>query len=498
MSLIHLRNVGVISPRLLYQHLNLAVHETDRIGLIAGNGAGKTTLLRCLAGQSEPGLGEITRRRGLRLGFVEQDIGENLLELTMTEAIRRAIPAADRETLSWKIGLVLDMLETPEAMRGRKLSELSGGWQRLALIARVWVTDPDVLLLDEPTNHLDRQRLELLENWINHATTGVAMVIASHDRQFLDTCTNRTLFLRPEDSRHYAHPFSAARRLLAEEDAAREAKLARDAKEADRLRRSAGHLRNVGINSGSDTWLKKSKQLAGRAEAIEQSLRPLAQARAGEIRLSNRGTHAKVLISVENVPVSTPDGKLLFHTGELKILQRDRIVVTGANGVGKSRFVRLLRRTLEGEAVPGITVSPTVVVGYVDQMMSQLPATDTPVGFVTGQFRLGDQRSVSLLAGAGFDIETQRRPIARLSPGQKARLGLLALRLTEPNFYLMDEPTNHVDIAGQERLEAEILAHEATCVLVSHDRFFVRTIGTRFLHIADGRMLETESKPGPE
>ena len=92
------------------------------------------------------------------------------------------------------------------------------------------------------------------------------------------------------------------------------------------------------------------------------------------------------------------------------------------------------------------------------------------------QFRPGDQRAVSLLAGAGFGVDMQRRPIARLSLGQKARLGLLALRLTEPNFYLMDEPTNHVDIAGQERLEAEILAHEATCVIVSHDRAFVQAI----------------------
>ena len=105
---------------------------------------------------------------------------------------------------------------------------------------------------------------------------------------------------------------------------------------------------------------------------------------------------------------------------------------------------------------------------------------------------MGDQRSVSLLAGAGFDYDTQRPPIARLSPGQKARLGLLALRLTEPNFYLMDEPTNHVDIVGQERLEAEILTHEATCMLVSHDRYFVRAIGTRVLRIESGRIREIE------
>jgi ATPase subunit of ABC transporter with duplicated ATPase domains len=492
MSLIHLRNVGVVSPRPLFRNLDLTIHATDRIGLIAGNGAGKTTLLRCLAGQAEPGIGEITRRRGLRIGFVEQDVPTNLLELTMTEAIRRALPAAEREALAWKIGFVLDMLDTPAEMRERQLSELSGGWQRLALIARVWVTDPDLLLLDEPTNHLDLQRLAVLEDWINHATEGVAMVIASHDRQFLDSCTNRTLFLRPDEQRTYAHPFSVARDLLRDDDTARETKLARDAKEADRLRRNAGQLRNVGINSGSDLLLKKAKYLTNRAVAIEQSLRPLERVRDGDIRLTNRGTHAKVMIALDDVPIEAPDGRMLFRTGTLKLFQRDRIVMTGANGVGKSVFVRLLRRAIEGETIPGITVSPSVVVGYVDQQMSQLPSAETLLGFVTGQFRLGDQRSVSLLAGAGFDFDAQRRPIALLSPGQKARLGLLALRLTEPNFYLMDEPTNHVDIVGQERLESEILAHEATCVLVSHDRFFARAIGTRFFQIEGGRITERD------
>jgi ATPase subunit of ABC transporter with duplicated ATPase domains len=496
MSLIHLRGAGVVSPRPLFQNLDLTIHEADRIGLIAGNGAGKTTLLRCLARQAEPGMGEITHRRGLRVGFVEQDVPANLLDLTMTEAIRRALPAADREAMAWKIGLVLDMLDTPDEMRERKLSALSGGWQRLALIARVWVTDPDVLLLDEPTNHLDMRRLAVLEDWINHATEGVAMVIASHDRRFLDNCTNRTLFLRADESRAYAHPFNVARGLLRDDDTMRETKLARDAKEASRLRRSAGHHRNVGINSGSDLWLKKAKQLTERAEAIEQSLRPSERTRTGDIRLTNRGTHAKVLIALDDVAIETPDGRPLFLIGTLKIFQRDRIVVSGANGVGKSVFVRLLRRAVEGEKIPGITVSPSVVAGYVDQQMSQLPSEETLLGFVTGQFRPGDQRGVSLLAGAGFDFDAQRRPIARLSPGQKARLGLLALRLTEPNFYLMDEPTNHVDIAGQERLEEEILAHEATCVLVSHDRFFVRAIGTRFLCINNGRMAE-ERLAGP-
>jgi ATPase subunit of ABC transporter with duplicated ATPase domains len=387
--------------------------------------------------------------------------------------------------------MVLDLLDTPDSMRQRRLVDLSGGWQRLALIARVWVTNPDVLLLDEPTNHLDQQRLAVLENWINHGADGVAMVIASHDRQFLDNCTSRTLFLRTEDSTIYSHPFSRARELLAADDNARETKLARDSKGAERLRRNAGRLRNVGINSKSDLLLKKSKKLNERAEAIEQTLRPAVKTRVGDIRLASSGTHARVLMTLDNVAVTTPTGQVLFRTGALKIHQRDRIVVSGANGIGKSQFIRMLHRaTLEDVAAPGIAVSPTVITGYLDQQMSQLPPRLTLLDFVTGQFRLGDHRSLSLLAGAGFDIDTQRRPIGNLSLGQKARLGLLALRLTEPNFYLMDEPTNHVDIAGRERLEAEILAHEATCVLVSHDRFFVRSIGTRFLRIEGNRMYE--------
>ncbi|HEY4040941.1 MAG TPA: ABC-F family ATP-binding cassette domain-containing protein [Rhodopila sp.] len=494
MTLIHIRNLGVFSPRVLFQNLDFSVNDADRIGLIAGNGAGKTTLLRCLAGLLAPNAGNVVCRRGLRVGYVEQDVPANLLGLPLYEAIRRALPLEERVSAAWKADMALDLLDTPAAMRHRVLSELSGGWQRLALLARVWVTDPDVLLLDEPTNHLDLQRLAVLEDWIDHATGGVAMVIASHDRRFLDNCTNRTLFLRPEDSRLYQHPFGRARALLELADRARETQLARDGKEAERLRRNAGRLRNVGVNSGSDLLLKKSKHLNARAEAIEQSLRPMTKTRAGEIRLASRGTHAKVLLALDNVTVSAPDGRLLFHSEKLTISQHDRIVISGPNGVGKSQFIRLLHRaTQQREAPPGIAVSPTVVVGYLDQQMSHLPVAPTLLDFVTGLSRIGDQRCLSLLAGAGFDIDTQRRPIGKLSPGQKARLGLLVLRLLEPNFYLMDEPTNHVDIAGQERLEAEILTHEATCVLVSHDRFFVDAIGTRFLHIDGSRIREVEA-----
>ncbi len=492
MTLLTLRGLAVATPRPLFANLDLTIQPTDRIGLVAANGAGKSTLLRCLAGTAEPTAGDITRRRGLRTGFVEQEIPATLMDLTLTEAIRRALPPAEREANGWKIDLLLETFAAPPDLHDKKLAALSGGWQRMALIARAWIAEPDLLLLDEPSNHLDLDRLAILEDWLRYQTEGTGMVIASHDRAFLDAATTHTLFLRPQGSALYAHPFSTARDLLVADDARQEKVFAREMKAADRLRQNAGRLKNVGVNSGSDLLLKKSKQLNARAEAIEQSARPLAKQRTGEIRLANSGTHAKVLIGLDNLTVTTPDGHPLFRTGTLKLFQGDRVVVTGANGTGKSQLVRLLRAACDGTPVAGITVAASVAMGYIDQQMSQLPAADTAHGFIAGAFRHGDQRSLSLLASAGFDIDTQKRPIASLSPGQKARLGLLALRLAEPNFYLMDEPTNHMDIPGQERLEAEILAQAATCVLVSHDRYFVRAIATRVLHIESGRLREID------
>ncbi len=494
MGSISLNRVSVLSPHPLFANLNLTIGPGDRIGLVAGNGAGKSTLLRCLAGTLEPTEGAIVRSRGLVVAYVEQDMPPNLRGLPLAEAIRRALPPVEREAQSWRVDVMLDAFEAPMELHERPISELSGGWQRLALIARAWVTEPDALLLDEPTNHLDLAKIQLLERWITREAGDTPMVIASHDRSFLDACTTRTLFLRPAGSTLYSHPYTAARDLLVADDLAAERKLAKDSREVDRLRRNAAELKNVGVNSGSDLLQKKAMYLNKRADSLEQGLRPAHVERSGDIRLTNRGSHAKVMLALENVKVVAPDRAALFEVKKLDLFQGDRVVLLGRNGVGKSVFVRMLREALTNQgSVAGMRASPSIVLGYADQMMSHLPERETPHGFIAGTFRPGDQRAVSLLAGAGFAVDMQRRAIGTLSAGQRARLGLLALRLTEPNFYLLDEPTNHVDISGQERLEAEILAHAPSCVVVSHDRSFVRAVGTRFLLIERGRIEEIEA-----
>jgi len=498
MGSISLQNLSIIAGVQLFRDLSVVIADGDRVGLIAGNGLGKTTLLRIIAGLAEPTTGDVVRSRGLRLGYVEQDVPKYLMGLSMRDAVLEALPAADREADAWKADVALDGFETPWEMRDRLVSELSGGWQRLMLIARVWVSEPDALLMDEPTNHLDLAKIFRLEQWLNREARAVPLLVASHDRDFLDAVTNRTLFLRPGTSRYFSLSYTAARSEIERDDEAQLAQNERDLKEATKLRKQAAKLKNIGINSGSDLLITKTKQLKDRAAKIEERVVETHKERSGEIRLSNRGTHAKLLIGIENVTVSTPVGTPLFRIDKLHIFQGDRIVLLGRNGTGKSQFVKLLNRAIveagTGGGVEGIKVTPSVVLGYTDQDMSQLPDRATPEAFIGERFKLPDARVRSLLAAAGFTIEKQGRPMSELSFGQRARVGLLALRLIEPNFYLMDEPTNHVDIPGRETLESEILEHDATGVLVSHDRSFVRNVGTRYLLI-DGKRLKPVEGP---
>lgn len=495
MTTIALKDATYITNLPLFRGLTLAIGPGDRVGLVAGNGAGKTTLLKCLAGQAELTGGDLVASRGARIGSVDQKVPVELLGLSFYEAVLSALPEATRESESWRGDVALDTLDVPSDMRKTLVSALSGGWQRLMLLARVWITDPDVLLLDEPTNHLDLEKIVLLENWLNTGLGDVPVVIASHDRAFLDATTNRTLFLRPETSRYFALPYGKARDALEHGDATDAAQQERDLKAAAQLRQQSAKLKNIGLNSGSELLQRKQKQLRERAEKIEDGIKALHKDRSGEIKLANRGTHAKLLIGIEELAVKRPDGGLLFTVPKLHLFQGDRLVVLGRNGSGKSTLIRLLHGALlEGLEIAGIRTSGSLVTGYMDQALDIVPERETPFDFVAA-FGPGDQRTRALLAAAGIVIEKHKRSIGELSQGQRARLGLLALRLAEPNFYLLDEPTNHVDIPGQEALAEEMRAHGASCVLVSHDRQFVRDVGTRFVLIDKRRLIEVE---GPE
>lgn len=167
MATISLRNAGLRSGNVLFSNLSLTLSDGDRVGLVAANGRGKSTLLRAILGSTELSEGELTRSRGLTVGYVPQDVPEEAFAIPLRDFVESALPAPDRKSEGWRADVALDAIGFPLELVSRPIGQLSGGWQRLALIARGWVTEPDVLLLDEPTNHLDLGRILALESWMN-------------------------------------------------------------------------------------------------------------------------------------------------------------------------------------------------------------------------------------------------------------------------------------------------------------------------------------------
>jgi len=488
MASIQLKDVSAVAQTELVKNLSISFSNGESVGLIAANGRGKTTLLRFLAGESEPSTGQIVFSRGARVGYVEQEIEEEDLDKTAYEFVSSALTEEQRDYEIWRVDVALAEFQLPEGQYHAQLRTLSGGWRRLIMIARVWLTEPDILLLDEPTNHLDLAKIVQLEDWIKQTSAQVPMLVASHDRAFLDNCTNRSLFLRPGISRYFSAPYSEARVALEMEDAAAEKMMVKEQKQAKQLREQAAKLNNVGINSGSDLLQTKAKQLRKRANDIEDNLKDLHKERHGDITLANRGTHAKVILSFDDVTVDAPNGDKLFGIEKVLIHAGDRVVVLAENGAGKTQFIKKVHRAfLKEGSEQGIWVTPSTVLGYADQEISQLPTDESPESFILQHKGVGNSRCRSLLANIGFEFEKQSKPIGHLSYGQRSRLALLSLRLIEPNFYLLDEPTNHVDIPGREMLEAEIVEKAATAIIVSHDREFTRSVGTRYFEIEKKR-----------
>jgi len=490
MSMITLSALGVTLGHRLFSDLSFTLSKGDRVGVVAANGTGKSTLFACIAGDLDPTTGDITRARSARVGYVRQDLPQSLGTTSLYDLVLGALPPEQANFENWRVDVLLDALHVPTALHHEPLCTLSGGWQRTAMLAAAWITDPDILLLDEPTNHLDLGRIGLLETWLAALPRTVPVMTISHDRAFLDATTNRTLFLRPTASRHFPLSYSAARAALEEADAADARHRANALNKAQTLRKQAAKLKNVGVNSGSDLLLTKTKHLTARAEKIEAAVVPAQQEhRAGDIRLANRGTHAKALITLDDVRVTTPAGQPLYSTGVKWITKGDRVGLLGANGAGKTQLVTLIQAALQGNGGP-VKCAPSVVPAYSDQHLSQLDAATSPMEAITRAFDIGDHRARAALAGAGISKRMQDGPIAALSGGQRARLAMLILRLHNPNFYLLDEPTNHLDIDGQEALEHELITHETSCLFVSHDRSFLRNVGNRFWWIKGKRLEE--------
>lgn len=472
--------------------------DDARTALVGENGAGKSTLLKCLLGELVLMDGQIVRSRGLKIGYVPQDVPEGLGDQPLRQVLEAALPVTDGSE-DWKVDVLLDEIGVAFETAEQPFGALSGGWQRLMLIAAAArLSEPDLLILDEPTNHLDLSNINVLEGWLDE-NRRLPMLIVSHDREFLQRTTTRTLFLRADGAHSFAAPFVEARQALLHRDAADAVRRQVEGKEIDRLQKVAARYRVWGVKN--DKFHKRAKATEKRIDRIEAERTGAYSARERKLELAEGEIEAKVALRIENYAVTIPDGsRKLFHIDKLSVAVGDRIALLGINGAGKSMLLSALARAwdptlrhYDGQA--SLRFNPQSRLVYFDQRMADLPLKESLVDYLTSVEGATSRDANAMLAKAGFPYLRIKGPIGDLSHGERARLVFLRMTLAKPNLYLLDEPTNHLDIEGQEDLEAQLDGADVACLFVSHDRYFTRAAATRFLEIRKGRLVEVE---GPD
>ncbi len=495
----------------LLDDTGLQIARGDRIGLLGRNGAGKSTLLGLIQGRIRPDAGSIDRRQGLVVTELPQEVpeagdatvfstvargagtvGEKLLRyqrLTETAGDDRELATlqqAIEQERGWdrlhRIEQCIDQLGlAPE----QRLSELSGGQRRRALLARALAGDPDILLLDEPTNHLDIATIGWLEEYLLAA--GLTLVFVTHDRAFLRRVANRIVEL--DRGRLYDYPGDYANYLRRREE--------RLHAEEEQWRRFDRKL------SEEEIWIRQGIKARrtrneGRVRALEQMRRQLRQRRQrpGQVRLQLQEAErsGKLVIEAENLCFGYND-RPLIRNFSTTILRGDRVGLIGPNGAGKTTLLKLLLGQLPPQSGT-VRHGTRLEVVYFDQQREQLDPDLT-----VQQNLCGDQDTV-LVGGRPrhvygylkdflFTPDRARTPVRYLSGGERCRL-LLARLFTRPaNLLVLDEPTNDLDLETLELLEELLAAYQGTLFLVSHDREFLdRTVTGTIVFEGEGRVTE--------
>jgi ATP-binding cassette subfamily F protein 3 len=492
------------------------VHPGDRIGLIGPNGCGKSTLFQVLIGEIEADSGTISKTRGLRIGYLSQEMvpahGKSVLARAMdvhdeAQALRAELESVQREldcekesqalsTLAEKHAGLLDRIEHLvgydfEARAAKILeglgfrtaqfalpvSDLSGGWAMRLELARLLLSEPDLLLLDEPTNHLDLESLLWLEQYLLNSS--LAFILVSHDRVFLDKTIQRIIEIEGGVFYEYAGKYD----FYLEEKARRmEVRLATYKNQQDRI----GQLER--FIDRNRCGKKSAGQAQSRIKVLEKMVKVEAPEAESQISFSFPPPSRSGKRVVELRDVSKSYGDNLVYSGIHLVIERgDKIAFLGPNGAGKSTLLKMLAGVVMpslGDVKAGLH---TITGYYAQNQWEQLNPEATV--FEEALCVSGDMlqtRLRGLLGAFLFQGEDIMKKTAVLSGGEKARLVLCKLLLQRPNFLLLDEPTNHLDIPSRVVLEKALGDFSGTICFISHDRRFINSVANKVLVVKAG------------
>ena len=263
------RVTHAMGTKTLFNALDLSINEGDKIGLVGHNGSGKSTLLSILDDSIEADEGDVSRSRSLQLEAVEQFIDPTLIHDSLAGALTEKLPAEEKDFGQYRVEQLLNQLGFDEKEYAYKVSDLSGGQQNRLMFARAVINNPNLILFDEPTNHLDLKTLLFFERFLQDLTAGFLLI--SHDRQFLDAVTDRTVFLRDEKTYNFNLPYSEAKQKLTDQDEAARAKLKEEEKAIKSLAASAKRLAIWGKVYDNEKFAAKAKSMEKRVEKMEEN-----------------------------------------------------------------------------------------------------------------------------------------------------------------------------------------------------------------------------------
>lgn len=477
MNILNIEHISKIyGEKTIFEDASFGIHEGDKIGIIGINGTGKTTLLRMVAGIEEPDAGQIVRQNGLRIAYLPQNP-----EFPQDATVSSYALGKSAET-DWKVQSNLTKLGIAEY--DTPLAQLSGGQRRKVAMAKVLASDFDVLLLDEPTNHLDEEMIVWLEEYLREYRGVVLMV--THDRYFLDKVSNRILEISRGNMYSYDANYSRFLELKAERE---EMELA-----SERKRQSVLRMELEWAKRGCRARSTKQRARLERLEALKNSKAPV-QDQAVEMD-SVETRMGKKTIELHHVSKSYGETKLVDDFDYI-VLRNQRLGIIGPNGCGKSTLIRMIAGLIQPDAGE-IEIGETIKIGYLAQEEPDLDTNQRVIDYIKDiaeyvQTRDGKISASQLLERFLFTPDMQYTPVCKLSGGEKRRLYLLSVLISGANVYILDEPSNNVDIPTLTILEDYLNSFSGIVITVSHDRYFLDNVVDRIFEFdGNGHLQQYE------
>ncbi|AWM41602.1 putative ABC transporter ATP-binding protein [Gemmata obscuriglobus] len=499
----------------LFDGVEFELHAGERVGFVGPNGAGKTTLMRILAGLDEADSGKVTLHAGARLGLLLQvaefPTGRTLFaeaksafdELLATqrefervaEELAAATDEAQHRQLSAKFDRLSELLRHHDAFEldhkvegvlaglGFKASDFprdantfSGGQQRRLLLAKLLLSAPDVMLLDEPSNHLDIATTRWLENYLAQQPEG--MLVVSHDRYFLDKVTNKTFELHDRKITSFPGSFKQYVRL-------RDEKFERELKEFEAQREYIEKQEEYIRRAHYGQLAKQAQSRAKTLDKLDRLEKP-TKVSGPDIAFSEVTRSGDVVFHTEDL-TKRFGARTLFENLNFDLPRGKRLGIVGENGCGKTTLLRILlgdEPATSGLVQRGHLVFP----GYLDQHLAILDPDKSVLRAVwpDDDPQQTEQKMRDLLGSFGLHGEIVEHPIKSLSGGERSRAALAKLTVNGANLLILDEPTNHLDIWACDSLEQALKAFEGTCIVVSHDRYFLNRVADLLIVFDNG------------